>query len=317
MHAIVLRYFQEVARLGSIRKASEALFVASSAVSRQILKLEEELGTELFNRLPSGMTLNPAGERLLKHVQNTLHDFQMMRGELHALRGEFTGHVKVAAMDSLFEDFMPAAVEEFSTIFPAVTYTVTAVAPMDAAQMVFSGQIDTAITFVTRLQAGVQTAATFNLPIGVVMAPGHPLATRDEIDLAECRGLPFLRSLGQPPISTTMCPEFGAFWDQLEPNITCNWTPMVKRLIMAGRGISFFSKIAFIRELERGELVWRPFALPSLRDIKVAILVPAQRELPAITQNFVGRMARRLKQVEVAAAGFDDSPPELNSPKEP
>src|SRR5271169_4579654 len=104
MHATVLKYFIEVARCGSVRKASENLFVASSAVNRQILNLEDELGTELFDRMPGGMRLNLAGERLLKHVQSTLHDFQVMRTELDALKGERSGHVKLASMDSLFVD---------------------------------------------------------------------------------------------------------------------------------------------------------------------------------------------------------------------
>ncbi|HET9205716.1 MAG TPA: LysR family transcriptional regulator, partial [Burkholderiaceae bacterium] len=74
MHASILKYFVEVARSGSIRKAAQNLYVASSAINRQIRKLEEELGTELFDRLPSGMRLNAAGERVLQHVRGTLHD---------------------------------------------------------------------------------------------------------------------------------------------------------------------------------------------------------------------------------------------------
>jgi DNA-binding transcriptional LysR family regulator len=50
--------------------------------------------------------------------------------------------VKVAAMDSFFEDLLPSAVEDFLQVFPAVTYTITAVQPMDVAQMVMSGQVD-------------------------------------------------------------------------------------------------------------------------------------------------------------------------------
>lgn len=302
MHASVLRYFVEVARCGSVRKASDNLFVASSAVNRQILKLEEELGMEVFDRLPGGMRLNAAGERLLRHVQGTLHDFQVTRTELHALKGERTGHIKVAAMDSMFEDFLPSAVDEFADLFPAVTYTMASMAPMDVPAMVLSGQADAGLTFVSRLPAGVQAAATAALPLGVMMAPGHPLAAKEAISLAECVGQPFLRSLGQPPISTALCPEFGEFWDQLEFTATCNWTPMVKRMIVARRGISFFSKIAFIDELARGDLVWRPFELPALRELKVGILVPSHRALSGVMLNFIGRMARRLKQVEVAAS---------------
>lgn len=302
MHASVLRYFVEVARSGSVRKASETLFVASSAVNRQILKLEEELGLEVFDRLPSGMRLNTAGERLLKHVQGTLHDFQVTRAELHALKGERTGHIKIVAMDSMFEHFMPDAVEEFAQLFPAVTYTLTSVAPMEVPGMVLSGRADAGVTFVSRMPAGVQATAMVDLPLGVIMAPGHPLTAKASISLAECMGQPFLRSLGQPPISSSMCPEFGEFWDQLEFTATCNWTPMAKRLLMARLGIAFFSKVAFIDELARGELVWRPFELPALQELKVGIIVPAHRELPAVTVNFIGRMARRLKQLEIAAA---------------
>ena len=53
MHASVLKYFVEVARCGSIRKAAQNLYVASSAVNRQILKLEAEMGTDLFDRHPT------------------------------------------------------------------------------------------------------------------------------------------------------------------------------------------------------------------------------------------------------------------------
>ena len=107
VHASILKYFVEVARSGSIRKAAQNLFVASSAINRQIRKLEEELGTELFDRLPSGMRLNAAGERVLQHVRGTLHDYQITRTELDALKGERTGHVALASMDSLFIDFCP------------------------------------------------------------------------------------------------------------------------------------------------------------------------------------------------------------------
>src|SRR5260370_1159461 len=61
MHAAVLRYFDQVARLGSIRRAAESLNVASSAVNRQIIKLEEETGTALFERLRTGVRLTAAG----------------------------------------------------------------------------------------------------------------------------------------------------------------------------------------------------------------------------------------------------------------
>ena len=302
MHAIVLKYFVEVARCGSIRKASEKLFVAASAVNRQILHLEDELGVELFDRLPNGLRLNPAGERLLRHAQATLHDFEVVRTELDALKGERTGHIKLVAMDSLFVDVLPSVVEDFSRAYPAATYTFTTAQPMDVAPMVASGQTDVGCTFLGRLPTGVAAVSLAALPLGIVMPPGHPLASQEHVSLADCARYPFMRSSTSAAVTSAMCPEFAAFWDETEPVATCAWTPMLKRLIMSGKGISCFSKIAFIEELTRGELIWRPFDLPALNQIQVGILVPSNRELPNVTQNFLARLTKRLKQLEATAA---------------
>ena len=98
--------------------------------------------------------------------------------------------------------------------------------------------------------------------------------------------------------------EFTAFWETMEPAATCNSTPLIKRFLKAGKGISTFSKLAMLDELRRGELVWKPFALPVLNQLQVGIVVPSQRALPQVTQNFVGRLARRLTQLEQMAAAL-------------
>ena len=101
-----------------------------------------------------------------------------------------------------------------------------------------------------------------------------------------------------------MMPEFAKFWDELEPAISCNATPMVKRLLVGGKGISFFSKIGFINELARGEVVWRPLANARINKIEVGILTPSHRTLSHVALQFVERITLRLKQMELAAAVY-------------
>jgi DNA-binding transcriptional LysR family regulator len=305
MHATVLKYFVEVARCGSMRAAAATLFVASSAINRQILKLEDELGTELFDRLPTGMRLNPAGERLLQHVRSTLHDFHVMRSELDALRGERTGHITLAAMDSLFIDFLPAAIDDFCEAYPAVTYTLHAAPPVEVPDRVASGEFDIGITFIGKLPSGLQVVAQAPFPPGVVMAAANPLSKKPEISFDDCHGQPFLRSLGASPIHSVISPDFARFWDALSPAISCNSTPMLKRLISTGKGISFFSRIAFLDEIARGEIVWRPFADPAISQMQAGVIVATHRVLPNVTTDFLERIVRRLKQLEIAAAGLD------------
>jgi DNA-binding transcriptional LysR family regulator len=96
-------------------------------------------------------------------------------------------------------------------------------------------------------------------------------------------------------------PEFSRFWDELEPSISCNSTTMAKRMIVAGRGISFFSKIGFMDEIDRGEVVWRPLANKAINAIEVGILMPSHRNLSHVTRQFLDRITRRLKQLEAAS----------------
>ncbi len=60
VHSAFLKYFHEVCKTESIRKAARNLYVASSAINRQILKMESELGVKLFERSLAGATLTPA-----------------------------------------------------------------------------------------------------------------------------------------------------------------------------------------------------------------------------------------------------------------
>ena len=70
IESTTLRYFYEVAAFGSVRVAAEKLFVAQSAVSRQIALLEDELGVPVFERHARGMALTAAGELLLRYAQD-------------------------------------------------------------------------------------------------------------------------------------------------------------------------------------------------------------------------------------------------------
>ena len=76
---------------------------------------------------------------------------------------------------------------------------------------------------------------------------------------------------------------------------------MAKRMIIAGRGISFFSKIGFMDEIERGEVVGLPLAYAAINAIEVGIVTPSNRTLSHVTLEFLERITRRLKQLAMSA----------------
>src|ERR1051326_990872 len=76
------RYFVEIARRGTFTAAAEALNMTQSALSEQILQLERECGSLLFNRHHHGITLTPAGEYLLTQAETLLGKAAEMRDGL-------------------------------------------------------------------------------------------------------------------------------------------------------------------------------------------------------------------------------------------
>ena len=290
LHAAALYYFREVARVGSIRRAALSLNVAASAVNRQILNLEDQLGTPLFDRLPGGVRLTVAGDLLLRHVTDTLHDFDRVRAAIDDLRAARSGHVSIAAVDSLLVDFLPRAIDRFRVDFPAVTYSVMAVQPPDVPRMVAAGDIDMGFTFVGQVPHSVRYLTEISAPIGVVMRADHPLANRLAVEFDEAGRYPLLTQSGPLPRGADVDAAFATFKSQLEPKLQSNSIQMLKLAIMLNMGISFFTRLGFLHEIETGDIVWRPLNSPGINTLRIGLLVPANRELTPPAEQFSRRL---------------------------
>ena len=114
-----LRYFIAVGRLGSIRKAADELNVSASAIDRQILNVEAEIGMPLFERLPTGLRLTAAGEIMMAAggalAEKALSE---VRAQIEDLRGLKRGHVEIAVIDALAKGMIPAAIQSLQTRYP-------------------------------------------------------------------------------------------------------------------------------------------------------------------------------------------------------
>src|SRR3979409_669470 len=120
-HLRFLRYVDEVARAGSIRKAADVLHVTASAVNRRIMDLEEELGAPLFERRPRGVRLPPAGELFVPDLGQQTGDVERMKSQIEDLKGLRRGTVRIACSQALALDFLPRDIWSFSRCDPRVS----------------------------------------------------------------------------------------------------------------------------------------------------------------------------------------------------
>ena len=142
----VLTYVDAVARFGSIRKAAEALNIASSALNRQILDLETDLGAPLFERLPRGVRLTSAGEAFLVYARLVISELKAVESRIEQLRGLVRGQVSVAAAESVAGELLPSAITEFQATHPYVRFHVRIGAPEELVEALAADQVDLILT---------------------------------------------------------------------------------------------------------------------------------------------------------------------------
>ncbi|WP_375750459.1 LysR family transcriptional regulator [Vibrio sp. HN007] len=113
------RYFYEVARQGSIKTASEKLFISQPSLTTAIKKLEEHLGTTLFIRKSKGVELTEYGWVYFRYVQEVQEKHAQMIHQLQDMKLRSSGKVKLGIGEAWWECFCANAIEQFVEAFPS------------------------------------------------------------------------------------------------------------------------------------------------------------------------------------------------------
>lgn len=287
MHAIVLRYMIEVERLGSIRKAGAALNVASSAINRQILRLEDELGIRIFERTPDGVRPTEAGKLILKHAAQTLQNYEQLRPQISNVRELKSGHISVATIDSVTFRILPKIIERFTPSHPGVTVTVRQAAATDVVQIVDEGHAGIGFTFEDFERKSVRPVRLFPSPRGLVLSPSHPLANKVSMTLDECLRYPLIKHL-DPDGKHVFIDEIAVKESRdLNAFMITNSVPLAKEMIAQGLGVGIYTKQAILDELAAGSLKFIPIDHPILSAQRLGIFIPANRFLDPIDRKFL------------------------------
>ena len=278
LHSSALKYLDEVVRCGSIRKAASRLNVASSAINRRILRLEAELGTPLFDRQPRNLRLTAAGEILILHVRRTLQDLERAESEIEDLQGLRRGTVNLVALEGLGTELLSSVLKEFRVRYPRVNFSISIAQSGLIHTMVESGDAHIGIAFNTPVTPGIRRVASATFDIGVVMTPDHPLANAKKIRLSDCVQYPVCmadQTISAGPIISAALARISV---DLQPAIVCNSTEVIKAMVRDGLGLALKSAVGLEREINSGELVFKP--LQERLTQRLFLLQKVDRNLP-------------------------------------
>lgn len=294
LESSLLRYFREVYRLRSIRQASATLNVAPSAVSRQILRLEQMVGVPLFERLARGVAPTEAAEVLARFSRNFLLDIERVRGEIESLRGLQRGHIRIMSTEGLVAYLMNRTIASFHHRFPGITYELVVAGTDAVANCLHDGSADIGLVFNAEHDAQLDFAAQIPDPLRAVVAPGHRLADAAKLELSEivkyAAGVPEKRFGIRRLIDAAL----SARKLHLRPALVTNSIEALKGFARYGGGLTFLPSLPIRRELDRRVLVSIPIEEDTFQLSTHDICVLAGRRLPIAVEAF-------LEQIKIEA----------------
>lgn len=285
-HLRFLKYFDEVARVGSIRQAAESLHVAPSAVNRRIQDLEGELGVPLFERLPRGMRLTAAGELFVQYVRGRASALDEVRSEIEELQGLRRGSVKLVASQALAPEFMPQLVADFRRTHPLVDFQVRIGDHVQALAALRAFETDLVLVFNLAHEPDLQVVAEFEQRLVATMHRSHPLASRPGgLRLRECMDYPLVlpnREAGGRQLLERYLVRSSV---KLRPVVESNSFEFLRGCLHHGNAISF--QIAIGAVSDGGEIVSREITDRHFPSGALVLTHLRGRQLPVITHAFI------------------------------
>jgi len=283
----LLIYVDAVARHGSIRKAAEALNVASSALNRQILDLELDLGSALFERLPRGVRLTAAGEVFLAYVRQAISELKAVESRVEQLRGLVRGQVGIAAVESVAGELLPSAITRFQAEHPNVRFNVRIGAPDSLVSALIADQVDLILTHYPPPRKQVAVVATAKQALCALMVAEHPLAGRSELRLRDCVGYPL--ALGDTTLAGRALIEqvLAQASFELEPRLVSNSVETMKAFALMNRGICFQFRRPGKAPIPPGDMIALPLVDPPLLEATLLLATRRGRVLSVAAAAFV------------------------------
>ncbi|MFZ5449360.1 MAG: LysR family transcriptional regulator [Thermodesulfobacteriota bacterium] len=168
--------FYQVAKLGSFTKAAEATFRTQSALSQQVKALEEELGSQLIERLAKRrLKLTPAGEKLFAFAQVLLNQWGGLQEELRALQGRPQGPLSLAAPFTTLYHLLPEALLSYLKQYPQVELTLLDRPQTGVFALVRNGDVDFGLGLESRVPKDLEPRRWQPVDTVLLTPLGHPL----------------------------------------------------------------------------------------------------------------------------------------------
>ena len=291
-----LRYVVAVAHAGNFSRAAEHCHVSQPSLSQQILKLEEELGERLFDRMKREAKLTPHGEAFLPRAVRILEEVDAAKREACDAHSLLRGRLIVGVLPTIAPYLLPKVLVDFAEKFPGVEIVVHEDTTARLLKLLRAYEIDLALASRPIQDQRMEVSDLFTEELKLALPPGHPFTRKRTVRLADLEKEPFIvmkegHCLGDQVLN--FCER-----RDLKPTINFRSAQLetIQALVRSGVGISLVPAMAAL--IERKDLPeYR--SLPKPRpERKIVAVWPKQRPLGRAANEFLRQISARCKALK-------------------
>ncbi len=188
-----LRYFTHIAELEHFGQASERLHIAQPALTRQMKQLEEEIGVELFERLPRGVRLTSAGRVFFAQTRELLAQCEkMVKLTQQVSRGQ-AGLLRIGFADGVtFNKTFSAILRSFRQGYPDVVLDLIPATSLEQAELIARNEIDLGFVYWLPKGQSIKSLQFEEEELMLAVSKSSPLALRKTLTIKDLNEHPIV-----------------------------------------------------------------------------------------------------------------------------
>jgi DNA-binding transcriptional LysR family regulator len=248
-----LEILQAIAETGSFTASGKKLHVSQSAISRQILLLEEELGEPLFLRVGRHVRMTSAAESLVQLGQRVFQDVRDTTAAITDRTQSLRGPLRIAGGMTVCLYMFPPLLRQLKRVHPQLDVRLIVATAARAVDEIRSGRVDAGLLTLPVEESDLVTVPVLREELLLLTMPTHPLAKRRKKILpSDLSGQPFI--LFETGSATRRVIDSFFFTEKVEPNVVMETenVEIIKSMVGAGLGIGIVPYQAIAREVRTG-----------------------------------------------------------------
>lgn len=287
-----------VAEVGSVTKAARLLHLVQPAVTRQIQLLEKEMGVQLFERTPQGMTTTSEGEVLVSRARRALRELERARSEIQPDPSEVTGIVTVGVLESTIDIFVSRLVTGVRLRHPGIQLRILAAYSGHLQEWLDAGEVDVSLLYNSTDTPSLAVLPLLDEQLLVVAPPDAGLRADEPIPWTEALQHPMVFPVSGHGHGLRAIIERALSGVPVEPIIAAEANSMYvqKCLVLEGHGWTVIPAAGVAGDVTAGRFSAAPLSEP---EVTRALVIGHQRaaRIPRPVQAVAKEMVQLAREI--------------------